>query len=82
MAVNESIVSFINNILQGTQLGIYVNKILLTLGGLAGVTLIYIIVMFYYTRKTYKEEKLQTKIILEQYKLIDEIYEKIINKNK
>ena len=75
MTINESIITLFNNMLNGTQVGIYVNKALLMLGGLAGVTVLYFIFMIYYNRKQFKEELKQTKVL-------EDLYEKIINKNK
>lgn len=80
MAINETIISLITSILDGSKIGVYVNNIMLFLGGAAGVTLIYFTFMLYLNYKQYKEEKYQTELILKQKQKIDELYETINNK--
>ena len=57
---NESSIALqIINLIQGTNVGDMTNKVLVTFGGLASVTIIYFIIMIYYQHQTNKHLKEQ-----------------------
>jgi hypothetical protein len=86
MAGNESaIILQILELVKGTSVGDLTNKVLVTFGGLASVTIIYFILMVYYQHKVNQKLKEQrsdidTLIILvnEQNKKMDKIHKVLI----
>jgi len=86
MTGNESVVILqILDLIKGTSVGDLTNKVLVTFGGLASVTIIYFILMIYYQHKVNKKLKEQrsdidTLIILvnEQNKKLDKIHKVLI----
>jgi undecaprenyl pyrophosphate phosphatase UppP len=86
---NETIVLQILDVIKGTSIGDWTNKLLLTLGGLASATIIYFVVMIYLQLKVNKRLKEQRAdidllilLIHEQEKKINEIHKVLILEDK
>lgn len=67
--------NIVSTLLQNTQVGIYANKILLGIGGIASATLIYFVIMVTLNYKDYKLQKINNK-------MIEEIYERTVKQDK
>jgi hypothetical protein len=89
MTGNESAVILqVLDLVKGTNIGDFTNKVLVTFGGIASVTIIYFLIMIYFqyqTNKHLKEQRsdIDTLIILvnEQNKKIEKVHKVLIQED-
>lgn len=74
MVINDSLILDVVNSLSKASIGIYLNQLIVALGGILGITLIYFIIVIYYHHKQYRLHQEELSRLDMQLILLSEVY--------